>query len=105
MSKAAPNDQVRAFWEQEPCGTNERVTGALDLGSRDWFEAVEANRYACEPMIHAAAQFTRHDGKRLLEIGVGCGDNANINRDFLTTTDAFYDSPCRRKCCVSFKSG
>lgn len=73
MTDSAANDDVRAFWEQEPCGTNERVTGPLELGSRAWFEAVEQNRYANEPMIHAAAEFTRHRGKRLLEIGVGAG--------------------------------
>jgi len=73
MTSTSLNDDVRAFWEQEPCGTNERVTGPLELGSREWFEAVEQNRYANEPMIHAVAEFTRHRGKRLLEIGVGAG--------------------------------
>ena len=73
MTDTSLNDDVRAFWEQEPCGTNERITGQLELGSRAWFEAVEQNRYANEPMIHAAAEFTRHHGKQLLEIGVGAG--------------------------------
>lgn len=67
------NDQVRTFWEREPCGTNARITGEFETGSRAWFEAVERNRYDNEPMIHAAAQFTRHRDKRLLEIGVGAG--------------------------------
>jgi ubiquinone/menaquinone biosynthesis C-methylase UbiE len=69
----APNDDVRAFWEQEPCGTGERVTGPLAPGTRAWFEAVEENRYAKEPFIHALAQFTRHRGRRILEVGVGAG--------------------------------
>jgi len=73
MTVPSVNDDVRAFWEQEPCGTGERITGTLELGSRAWFEAVEQNRYANEPMIHAVAQFTRHHGKRILEIGVGAG--------------------------------
>ena len=67
------NDDVRAFWEQEPCGTGEEVTAGLEPGSVAWFEEVERNRYALEPMIHAVAQFTRHRGKRLLEVGVGAG--------------------------------
>lgn len=73
MTVPAVNEDVRAFWEREPCGTNERITGPLELGSRAWFEAVEQNRYEKEPMIHAVAQFTRHRGKRILEIGVGAG--------------------------------
>jgi ubiquinone/menaquinone biosynthesis C-methylase UbiE len=50
-----------------------RVTGEAEPLSREWFETVERNRYLQEPMIHAAAQFTRHRGKRLLEVGVGAG--------------------------------
>ena len=67
------NDQVRAFWEKEPCGTGRSVTGGLELGTRAWFEQVERTRYAREPFIHAVAQFTRHNGKRILEVGVGAG--------------------------------
>jgi ubiquinone/menaquinone biosynthesis C-methylase UbiE len=67
------NDDVRAFWEAEPCGTDERITGALVPRSPEWFARIEANRYANEPFIHAVAQFTRHRGERILEIGVGAG--------------------------------
>jgi ubiquinone/menaquinone biosynthesis C-methylase UbiE len=67
------NDSVRAFWEQEACGTGTRITSGLEPLSAAWFAEIERNRYANEPMIHALAQFTRHRGKRLLEIGVGAG--------------------------------
>jgi ubiquinone/menaquinone biosynthesis C-methylase UbiE len=67
------NDQVRAFWEKEPCGTGRSVTGALELGTREWFEQVERTRYAREPFIHSVAQFTCHNAKRILEVGVGAG--------------------------------
>lgn len=67
------NTQVRAFWEQGPCGTNIGIVGDAEPLSREWFETVEQNRYTLEPMIHGAAQFTRHRGKKLLEIGVGAG--------------------------------
>jgi len=73
MSAPSRNDSVRAFWEQEACGTGTLVTGGLELLSPAWFAEIERNRYANEPMIHALAQFTRHRGKRLLEIGVGAG--------------------------------
>ncbi len=67
------NDKVRAFWERGPVGTDWRITGAAEPRSPAWFQRVEDNRYANEPFIHAVAQFTRHRGKRLLEIGVGAG--------------------------------
>ncbi|MGQ0663082.1 MAG: class I SAM-dependent methyltransferase [Pseudomonadota bacterium] len=67
------NEQVRAFWEKEPCGTGPLVTGGIEPGSLAWCERVEERRYANEPFIHAVAQFTRYRGKRVLEIGVGAG--------------------------------
>ncbi len=67
------NQQVRAYWETEPCGTGPGVTGTLEAGTREWFERVEENRYTLEPMIPSVAQFTRHRGERILEIGVGAG--------------------------------
>jgi ubiquinone/menaquinone biosynthesis C-methylase UbiE len=65
--------QVRAYWEGTPCGTNPEVVGEVDALSPEWFERVEDHRYAVEPFIHAIAQFTRHRGKRVLEVGVGAG--------------------------------
>jgi ubiquinone/menaquinone biosynthesis C-methylase UbiE len=67
------NEQVRNFWEQEPCGTGELVTGGIESGTLSWFEEIERNRYEKEPMIHGVAEFVRHRGKKLLEIGVGAG--------------------------------
>lgn len=67
------NEQVRSFWEQEPCGTGEDIVGPLPPLSREWFERIEAHRYAVEPFIHSVAQFTCHRGKRILEVGVGAG--------------------------------
>lgn len=65
--------QVRAYWEGTPCGTIPEIVGEADPLSRDWFERVEAHRYAVEPFIHSIAQFTRYRGKRVLEVGVGAG--------------------------------
>jgi ubiquinone/menaquinone biosynthesis C-methylase UbiE len=69
------NDAVRAFWERGPVGTDTRITGDLAPRSPEWFAQIEENRYAREPFIHAVAQFTRHRGERLLEIGVGAGSD------------------------------
>ncbi len=67
------NDEVRAFWEKGPVGTDRRITGTIEPCSAAWFQRIEDNRYANEPFIHAVAQFTRHRGERILEIGVGAG--------------------------------
>jgi ubiquinone/menaquinone biosynthesis C-methylase UbiE len=67
------NGVVKDYWEARPCGTSKSVVGNLPEQSLEWFERVEAHRYATEPFIHSIAQFTRHRGKRLLEVGVGAG--------------------------------
>jgi len=67
------NDKVRAFWEQEPCGTGSDIVGDVAEGTREWFDRIEEHRYRVEPFIHSVAQFTRHHGKKILEVGVGAG--------------------------------
>lgn len=67
------NDEVRSYWEAEPCGTAPVITGTLEPRTREWFERVEEHRYTVEPYIHSIAQFTRHHGQMLLEVGVGAG--------------------------------
>lgn len=65
--------EVRGFWEKEPCGTGTAIVGDLSKLTREWFERIEEHRYTVEPCIHSAAQFTRHRGKTILEVGVGAG--------------------------------
>jgi len=67
------NEAVRQYWEREPCGTSPALVGNLTPGTREWYEGIEDCRYSLEPFIHSVAQFTRHYGKELLEIGVGAG--------------------------------
>jgi SAM-dependent methyltransferase len=67
------NQEVRSYWEKEPCGTDEGIVGKLTPLSLEWFEQIESHRYTVEPFIHSAAQFTRHHGKTMLEVGVGAG--------------------------------
>jgi ubiquinone/menaquinone biosynthesis C-methylase UbiE len=72
-SQSGLNQEVRSFWEQNPCGTSRKVTGGAAEGSLEWFEKIEEFRYSQEPFVHAVAQFTRYHGKKLLEVGVGAG--------------------------------
>lgn len=67
------NEHVRAYWEQEACGTDRRIVDDAAPLSREWFDRVERFRYDKEPYIHAVAQFTRWSGRAVLEIGVGAG--------------------------------
>jgi ubiquinone/menaquinone biosynthesis C-methylase UbiE len=62
--------QVRNWWNETPCGTQN--TSATPL-SRTYFDEIEAHRYSQEPFIFSLAQFTRHRGQRVLEVGVGAG--------------------------------
>lgn len=67
------NDDVRRFWEAEPCGTGAPELGILEEGSLAWFLELERIRYQLDPYIWSVAQFSRHAGQRVLEVGVGAG--------------------------------
>ena len=59
-------DEVRNFWNAEPCG-------ARYLGELTDFEAHARARYELEPHIPEFAQFSSSRGLKVLEIGVGMG--------------------------------
>jgi SAM-dependent methyltransferase len=59
-------DEVRAFWNSDPCGTRY-------LEGKDDFEAHSRARYFLEPFIFDFADFKNSRGLKVLEIGVGMG--------------------------------
>lgn len=67
------NDEVRAFWEEGACGSGKVIVGDLEPLTKEWYERIEQYRYEVEPFIFSIAQFPRHAGKKLLEVGVGAG--------------------------------
>lgn len=69
-NSVALKQAVRAYWERRSCGTS--VT-EREKFSRAYFDEIEAHRYRVEPEIFSFAQFTRHHGERMLEVGVGAG--------------------------------
>ena len=69
---------VREYWDRRPC--NIRHSPKV-VGTREYFDEVEARKYFVEPHIPGFAQFERWRGKKVLEIGCGLGtDSVNFAR-------------------------
>jgi 2-polyprenyl-3-methyl-5-hydroxy-6-metoxy-1,4-benzoquinol methylase len=62
--------RVRDYWNARPC--NLRHSPA-PVGSREYFDQVEARKYFVEPHIPGFAEFEKWRGKKVLEIGCGIG--------------------------------
>lgn len=76
--KSVSSDNVRAYWDRRPC--NVRHSPA-PVGTREYFDEVEARKYFVEPHIPGFAGHRRWGGKRVLEIGCGIGtDTMNFAR-------------------------
>ena len=70
--------QVRDYWNRRPCNLRHSPS---PVGSRQYFDEVEARKYFVEPHIPLFAQHARWSGKRVLEIGCGLGtDTINFAR-------------------------
>jgi 2-polyprenyl-3-methyl-5-hydroxy-6-metoxy-1,4-benzoquinol methylase len=69
---------VQRYWDQRPCNIRH---SPKPVGSREYFDEVEARKYFVEPHIPAFAEFERWRGKRVLEVGCGIGtDSINFAR-------------------------
>ena len=63
-------ERVRTFWQAHPCGTK---FSDAEIGTRAFFERIEAHRYEKEWHIPAAANFANTRALKVLEIGCGLG--------------------------------
>lgn len=65
--------RVHDFWQANPCGAK---FAEMQVGSREFFNAVEQHRYETEWHIPEVVQFDRWRDKSVLEIGCGLGTDA-----------------------------
>jgi len=74
-----PVDEVKKYWDQRPCNIKH---SSSKIGSRQYFDEVEARKYFIEPHIPRFAEFEKWQGKKILEIGCGIGtDTINFARN------------------------
>ena len=72
-TRQATVEKVQIFWDRQPCNIRH---GIAPVGTRQYFDQVEARKYLVEPHIPRFAQFARWQGKKVLEVGCGIGTDA-----------------------------
>lgn len=76
--ESVPIDRVAQYWDGRPCNIRH---SPKEVGTREYFDEVEARKYFVEPHILRFADFPRWRGRRVLEIGCGIGtDTINFAR-------------------------
>jgi 2-polyprenyl-3-methyl-5-hydroxy-6-metoxy-1,4-benzoquinol methylase len=70
--------RVQEYWDQRPCNIRHSTQ---PVGTKQYFDEVEARKYFVEPHIPGFAEFERWRGKNVLEVGCGIGtDTINFAR-------------------------
>lgn len=73
-----PIESVKSYWDKRPCNIRH---SQKPVGTKEYFDEVEARKYFVEPHIPGFAEFEKWKGKRVLEIGCGLGtDTINFAR-------------------------
>ena len=65
-------ERVKQFWEESPCGANDAAAISPE-DERQFFEAVERQRYSGDDFMPELVGFDQWGGKRVLEVGCGLG--------------------------------
>ncbi|HJQ26806.1 MAG TPA: class I SAM-dependent methyltransferase [Blastocatellia bacterium] len=65
--------RVHDFWQANPCGVK---FADAEIGSREFFDAVERHRYRTESHIPQVVDFARWRDREVIEVGCGLGTDA-----------------------------
>src|SRR5262249_4554724 len=65
--------EVKDYWNRRPCNIRH---SPKPVGSKEYFDEVEARKYFVEPHIPGFAEFARWKDKEVLEVGCGIGTDA-----------------------------
>ncbi len=66
-------EQIIKYWNNQPCNIKH---SSCEVGTREYFDQVENRKYFVESHIPAFAEFSKWNGKKVLEIGCGIGTDA-----------------------------
>ena len=61
-------EDVKKYWNDRPCNVRH---SPKEIGTKEYYDEVEAKRYYAEPHIPDFADFKSWKGKKVLEVGCG----------------------------------